>query len=365
VYAGFFELNVPITKTLDVTVAARHDQYSDFGGTTNPKVSFRFEPSKQFLVRGSFSTGFRAPSLYELNSSQAYGNTTTTDDTKWCVDGVAASGHPYACSGQFQEITGGNKDLKPERAKNTTLGIVLEPVKNLTLETDLWDIRLKDQISTLSASTILSDQTLYASYIHRNSTGDLSTDSTECPGTNCGYLTATNQNLGGVHTNGIDFVASYLANAGRIGRFNLSLASTWVHIYDYQNVQGGVWTKNVGIYSGSSPVFRWQHNAGVTWSLEPFSVGIAGHYKSGYIDASEVTDDAGNVTHSKVSGYATFDINSTYAVNKNISLTVGMKNMFDREAPFSTQTDAFQQGYDPRYTDPTGRTFFGRATYSF
>ncbi len=365
VYAGFFELNVPIVKSLDVTLAGRYDKYSDFGSTFNPKASFRFQPSKQFLVRGSFSTGFRAPSLYELNGAQTWGITSSTNDPEWCVNGVAAAGHPTACSGQFSEIAGGNPDLKPERAKNATLGIVLEPINNLTLEADLWNIQLKDEISTLSATTILSDESLYANYIHRNANGDLSTDSTQCPGSDCGYLSALDQNLGGVHTNGIDFVGGYRADAGRYGRVNFSLASTWVHEYNYQSVAGGEWTKNVGTYAGSGPVFRWQHNLGIDWTLAPFSVGVAAHYKSGYIDEYVDTNDAGDVTHTKVSAYATFDLHGTYAMEKGFALTLGVKNLFDRDPPYSNQTDVFQGGYDPRYTDPTGRTFYARGSYSF
>ena len=59
VYAGYAELNVPVTSTLDVTAAVRFDKYSDFGNTTNPKLGFRWQPAKPVLVRGSFSTGFR------------------------------------------------------------------------------------------------------------------------------------------------------------------------------------------------------------------------------------------------------------------------------------------------------------------
>ena len=64
-------------KSLDFTAAARYDHYSDFGSTTNPKVGFRFQPSKAFLLRGSYSTGFRAPSLYELNAAQTYTNSSS------------------------------------------------------------------------------------------------------------------------------------------------------------------------------------------------------------------------------------------------------------------------------------------------
>ena len=67
-YAGFAELNVPIVKTLEGNVAVRYDHYSDFGSTTNPKVSLRWQPTRTLLVRSSYGTGFLAPSLYQLST---------------------------------------------------------------------------------------------------------------------------------------------------------------------------------------------------------------------------------------------------------------------------------------------------------
>ena len=359
VYAGFFELNVPIIKSLDVTVAARYDKYSDFGNTTNPKFSFRFEPSKAFLLRGSYTTGFRAPSLYELNAAQTYGNSTggQNDPGNTTIVGgkcVPNAGHPQACDNQFEELAGGNTALKPEKSKNATLGIVLEPFTDFTAEFDLYRITFTNQIGVLSDTDLFSGA--YPQYFHYNANHDLSTDGSQCPGVNCGYVSAQNQNLGGVKTDGMDIALGYRANAGRFGKLNFGLQSTWVHSFKYQNVPGGVYIQNVGIYSGANPVFRWQHNGTASWSLDPFSIGWAVHYKSGYVDLNPGP---------KVSSYTTMDLYGTYAMAKGVSLTLGVRNLTDSKAPFTNQTALFQTGYDPRYADPVGRTFYGRATYSF
>ncbi len=63
----FTEANVPLTKALELQLAARYDHYSDAGNTFNPKIGFRYQPIKRLLLRGSANTGFRAPTLYELN----------------------------------------------------------------------------------------------------------------------------------------------------------------------------------------------------------------------------------------------------------------------------------------------------------
>ncbi|MFX8785970.1 TonB-dependent receptor, partial [Acinetobacter baumannii] len=69
--SAFAELQIPITKTIEAQLAARYDDYSDFGDTFNPKFAIRWEPLKQLMFRTSYSTGFRAPSLYEINAAQS------------------------------------------------------------------------------------------------------------------------------------------------------------------------------------------------------------------------------------------------------------------------------------------------------
>jgi len=363
VYAGFVELNVPVLKSLDFTVAARYDKYSDFGNTTNPKFSFRWQPNKVVLLRGSYSTGFRAPSLYELNSAPAFTNTDQQDDPVNCPGGVPAPGKPPAanCNQQFQTLFGGNLDLKPEKSKNATLGLVLEPIQDFTAEADLWMVKFKNQIGAVDADTIFADPVTYAALFHRNPNGNLSTDGSQCPGVNCGYIDQRTVNLGGINTNGIDFALGYRQNVGSFGKLNFGLQSTWIHKYEYQNIEGAPWLNELGVFTNGAPIFRWQHNGEINWNLEPFSVGFAGHYKTGYID--EDPDANGNPR--KVSAYATFDLFGTYAMPKGFSVTLGLRNIFDRDPPFSNQTTVFQAGYDPRFTDPTGRTFYARGTYSF
>lgn len=365
VYAAYGELNVPLTKELDVTASLRYDKYSDFGSSTNPKFSFRYQPTKTVLVRGSYSTGFRAPSLYEINSAQAYTNSADTlSDPVNCPDGknpIPGKSAAANCKQQFQVLTGGNKNLNPEKAQNATLGLVFEPVNNLTLGVDLWAIRMKHAISSLSDNDIIGDPATFASYYHRNAAGDLATDGSQCPNpATCGYLDLRTQNLGNTNTNGVDLSATYRLRTTGYGTFNFTMNDTYVHKYEYQNFIGDVFHQNVGVYSGSSPVFKWQDNLSMNWSRGNFGGGLSGHYKSGYLDQENEIEPG-----HRVASYSTFDGYLSYQVIKGLTLTGGIKNMFDRNPPLSYQTTTFQAGYDPRYTDPTGRTFYLRGTYNF
>lgn len=356
VNAVFAELQVPLTKTLDATAAVRWDDYSDFGGTTNPKFSFRWQPSKQFLMRGSYSTGFRAPSLYELYSPQAYTNSSTVDDPLTCPNGVPTGAAINNCNAQFQTLTGGNTKLKPEKSKSWTLGFVVEPSRELNFGVDLWWVRLTDQIGAIGDQTLYdpANYAMFSQYFYRDSTGHLSTDGTACPGSDCGYVDTRTQNLGGLHTNGIDLSAAYKLSTD-IGVFDFSYNSTYVAKYEYQDYKSGPWNQNVGVFSGVGPIFRWQHNLAATWHQGAYTAGVAAHYKTGYVD-----EDPSR----RVSDYSTTDLFGSWAVTKEATVTLGVRNLFDRNPPYSNQQTVFQAGYDPRYSSAEGRAFYIRASYS-
>jgi iron complex outermembrane receptor protein len=94
--------------------------------------------------------------------------------------------------------------------------------------------------------------------------------------------------------------------------------------------------------------------------MGPWGAGLVNHYKSGYLD-----EDVGQTPIDHVSAYSTWDLYGTWAPNKTLSLTAGIRNLFDKKPPASVQGSTFQVGYDPRFTDPLLRTFYVRGTYKF
>ena len=364
VSAFFTELNLPLLKNLDVTAAVRYDKYSDFGHTANPKFGFTYRPVNSVLLRGSYSKGFRAPSLYELHSSEAYTNSgNTLNDPVNCPGGTPIPGKSSAanCKQQFQVLNGGNTALQPERSKNGSVGIVWEPINNLSVTADWWTIRLTQQISTLQDFDILTDPSTFAAYYHRNPSGDLATDGSQCPNPiTCGYIDTRYQNLGDLNTNGVDLSASYRIRTKDYGNFTIADNATWVHKYEYQNFIGDEMHQNVNSFQGSGVIFRWQNTLNLGWNKGKYSAGLTGHYKSGYQD-QDVEDYPGH----HVASYTTWDTYGAWEAIKGLTLTAGVRNLFDKEPPLSYQSTVFQAGYDPRYTDPTGRTYYLRATYNF
>lgn len=88
---------------------------------------------------------------------------------------------------------------------------------------------------------------------------------------------------------------------------------------------------------------------------------LAEKYTSGYTDQNYV-DDA---YVQDVAAYSVWSLSGTYTGFKNMTLTAGVKNLFDQNPPFTNQGDMFQKGYDPRFTDPVGRVIYLRGNYKF
>jgi iron complex outermembrane receptor protein len=364
VWAVYGELAVPVTKSLEVTASARYDKYPDFGSTFNPKLSARFQPSPMWLARGAVTTGFRAPSLYELHSAQVFTNTANPwNDPVRCPGGNPIPGVSQAdnCGVQFQALSGGNPHLAPEKSRSATAGFVLQPAPEFDATIDFWWIRMKNQISALTDTTVFGDPAGYASHFVRASAdGSLASDGSLCntaanPGPRCGYVVLLNDNLGGVNTNGVDVAANYRLRSG-FGNWLFRLQETYLAKYEYQNFKDGPWVQNVGIYSGLGPIFRNQFTVSAQWSKGPWAAGLVNHYKSGYLDAD-------GVNH--VGEYSTFDLYGSWSPGKQLTLTAGVKNLMDKKPPHSEQGATFQVGYDPRFTDPLLRAYYVRGTYRF
>lgn len=134
--ALYVDWEATLTPALTVDAALRAEHYSDFGSTTTAKLAGSFKASKEVLLRGAASTGFRAPSLQQL-----YFSSTFTD---------FISGKPLdvvlAPSGSKIALAAGVPALKQEKSKNYTLGITVKPSADTSFTVDLYQINIRDRI---------------------------------------------------------------------------------------------------------------------------------------------------------------------------------------------------------------------------
>lgn len=103
--------------------------------------------------------------------------------------------------------------------------------------------------------------------------------------------------------------------------------------------------------------------------MAEWGAALTNNLTSSYIDQNQVTyvdpkTGAESQVNRTVEAYSTWGLQGTYRT-KNIELTLGVKNLFDTDPPFTNQADHFQVGFDPKYTDPHGRSWYAKANYKF
>jgi len=141
----------------------------------------------------------------------------------------------------------------------------------------------------------------------------------------------------------------------------VSFTNTDSGSYKYQRTPDSDFVQNVGMYVDSSPVFRSKHflSAVLVGNLMRYSVALK--HLSGYRDENLVADQYLN----NVKSYTLVDAGVTYTGIKNVTVAFMIKNLLNEKPPFTNQGATFQQGYDPRYTDPLMRAAMVRVGYRF
>lgn len=373
------EISFPFTKALELSVAVRHDKYSDFGSTTNPKISLRFKPIDQLVLRASANTGFSAPTLSELYAPQSTTFTANRfNDPVLCPGGVVTpvvGVQSRDCGIQFQRLIGGNPNLTAEESTAWTVGFVIEPFRGLSFGVDFWNYHLKGQVSTVGEQTVFGDAAKYAPLFVRCSQAPAARQQAigacqTTPGDPLAYIIDTNANLGDTKTEGADLSVTWASGATSSGRWGASLRGTYVHKYQFQVEPSGRFFTPVGNYNPqfAGPVIRYQQVAGVTWDSDAVSVRVGNRFLTGYRDqnAQGVPFNRSPFNDREVASYSLYDVSATYRGFKGLTLGVGVLNLLDKDPPFSNQTGRFQaRAYDDRFSDPRGRTYQANARYEF
>ena len=370
VAALFAELDIPVSKELNVNFAVRDDHFSDFGNTINPKASFRYQPNTTIMFRGSANTGFRAPTLFDRYGYRLPGATTTTasawDDPLQCpsaTPAIANTGKPLpglvaatVCNVKLPRQTGSNAELTPETSVGGTFGVVLEPMKNLTMSFDYWRVNMDNMLANLPEQAYFMNPTRYADLFVRDASGKLL------------YIKNTTMNLGGQKAAGIDLASNYTFPTSDMGTFKVQLNGTYLTQFDNQLEKGGEFVSNIGRFglasngtTSSLPIitFRWKHNLALSWSKGSWNTQLTQNYNTGYHDQNLVAAQY----YRDIKPYTVYNFTMTYKGFKNIAIVVGVNNLFDVNPPVTNHSG--YTGYLSSAASPLGRAFNTRITYTF
>jgi iron complex outermembrane receptor protein len=350
--SAFGEVNVPVLKNLDLGAAVRQDRYDDVGQSTNYKVNGRYQPVKAVLMRASFGTGFRAPTLTDLWTPQTTGTSEQFNDP--------ATGQNNL---QVNAITGGNPNLKPEKSKQYSFGLVVSPVNNLTIGADYFKVKVTDILASPSTQEVVSGfrrgDPAYANLVVLS-------------GNDIDTVKVVFTNTGDADVRGVDLFGAYKYNAGDNGKFDFGLNGTYMQKYD-QLSPGGTISHKVGtiVDADGNPVLgaasggvvlRWKHAASVTWTWNKLATTLTQNYSSRYETGHRAVDDERNF----IGAQSLYDFNMSYKGIKDLILNFGVRNLFNKQPEiFVPVSNQFQAGYDISQYDPRGRFAYFSAGYKF
>ena len=301
-YAGYVDLQVPLTKAWTVEAALRDENYDTFGNTFNYKFSTRFEFSPGIALRGAYSTGFKAPSPGQLNST-SISQGLDTNTLQLFTTGRLSPLNPVA-------TFFGATPLKPEESRTVTGGFVWRADGGLSGSIDAYQIKVTKRFSTSPTFTVTPAIRAQLVALGVAGANDF---------TNVNFFT----NDFDTRTRGVDLVVSYVHQVGP-GRLNATAA----YSYTETKVTSGSLASAANI--SQRTIFEQgvpKHNASssLTYEIGRFTLlGRMRYYGSW-------TDSSGNATgdiFQRFGGVAFFDASVTYAVTPRLNLRVGAENLF-------------------------------------
>lgn len=353
VRAYFGELDIPVMRGVDFNPSVRHDDYSGFGGTTNPKYTLRISPADWLVIRGSYSTGFRVPTF-----AQEYFPTTISPATANIVDPVTG-----ATLTSYNVWTGGKLTLQPETAKMSSAGFVVAPTKHTSFSLDWWTIDRQNTIESMGVTTILANYKLFPDRLIRDASGNLTA------------IDNTWLNAGEMVTSGVEFGAHGdmdLAGGKLEAGFDISdllqKKSRLLASAPFGNSEVGRFPK--GTYGELG--IKYKATTNVSYRRGKWTATISEIYRSGYLDQPIGNISSGYLPPAyspKVKPYNLYNLSVSYkGLIKNLTITAGIKNLFNTHPPFSLYYDTNSgagSDWDPRVGDPRDRSFTLSGEYKF
>lgn len=362
VTAGFAELAIPIfgegnprpgLRRLTLSAALRHERYSDFGETTNPKLGLVWEPARGLTLRGSYGTSFRAPAIRELRDPLTVSYSPLRDG-----DGTTLS---------VMTLFGGNPDLKPETARSLTVGLRYSPpdAKRWRFEIGYFETHFRDRIERPAADNITQALTnpIYAPYVQRvdpdgsaadralllaylNHPGSLLPPASYPPEFFRAILDARLVNSTRLTVRGIDLAVNGGFAAGG-GEVSLALSASHMINYQRQITPLAPMLEQVGTLADPP---SWRGRASASFDAASWGASASVNYTHSYFE------DVGTPPR-HIDAFATIDAQLRFEpkalAERGFRLSLNAHNLLDSRPPFVDQLTGV--GYGAANADPLGR----------
>ncbi len=334
IVAVFSEIAIPLSPTLDFNAALRYEDYGgNIGDTVDPKFSFLYRPLNTLSFRASYSTSFRAPSLFQVN-----GQSTSLQQVQDPILGAAA----FAAIRSFEAPAGG-RDISPEESEAFNFGASFSLAKNLDISLDYWRFDFTDAIIQTNQQAIVDADPLGPNVIRG-------------PGGNILFVFNDFVNASNIETDGIDFKVDYSFDTN-VGSFSPFLDLTRVFSYDIIDPQAGSidGAGNRNFTNFGSPTPETRFTTGVNYATQGISARLA------YRSVSSFDDDQND--NQRIDSFDTLDaqVNFLLGANSNYNATVGVTNLTDEQPPVVFTNG----GFESRTHDPRGRLIYVQLSAEF
>ena len=344
--AAFAELSTPITQTLELQFSLRYEDYEDSGDSTNPKLALLWRPNEQVSLRTTFTTSFRAPSLFQQNGIRVTLEEIVTPTLGRQFLPVRAQPNP-------------DSTLKPEEADIFNLGVSWQDNRGgFELSSDYWSYDYDNAIIQQNPQAIL------------NAALAGSAEAAEQVVFSAGTISQINvfyANASSLKTDGVDLTAAYNWNNTSTGQYRIGLELTRVFSYDIDDPQAGkidgLGQRNFENFATSMPELR--ANLHFFWGLQQHSVNAYLRHIDSY--NNDQLDANGVPLNEKIAAHTTLDLQYNYLfgpigkADDGILLSVGALNATDEKPP-KVSTNS---GYDSKVHDPRGVRYYIKATIPF
>jgi outer membrane receptor protein involved in Fe transport len=365
------EMNIPLVRNVEMQLAGRYEDYSDVGDVAKPKVAVAWDLVDGLRLRGSWSEGFKAPNLEQINASVVTRSNTRTDYTRCEADLQAHRITSFSNCTRTQSVAAqrsGNPDLKPETSTSTGFGVVFEPkfvpdqFGQFTFTADYWRVKQKGIVGIFGeGNAVILD------YLDRMSGGTnpnvvraapTADDITAFTGTTLApvgtilYVKDQYENLLPQEARGIDYNLMWRLHGTRFGDFDVNIGAAQLLKF-YQSpspaiaqllaaraagkINAGTTITGGGdlLKQNGKPELKW--TTALTWRLNQVTVGAFTQYTSDVQDTA-LLDSAGAAwtVDSQLTGnlYAQYDFTDGWASNTSIKL--GARNITDEKPPLSS-----------------------------
>lgn len=314
----FVELAIPVLPNLEFQLAARYEDYSDFGDTLKPKVAAIFRPISSVILRAGYSQSFLAPNLPYLYSAQS---------TSFTSSAIPDPRRPNDAATQIKQLGGGNPDLQPEETDTFYAGIAFSPtsgvLEGLYVGVDFFIFDSDNLLDRNGAGFLLDNEldangnpTEFAQFIVRNPPA-----AGETVGT-IQFIRATWENISERYYRGLDFDIRYDLQTANFGRFRLSASATYLDRIDFGGANA----------AGSRLLPQWRGNVNLNWRYADYAATLFVNY-IGSRSGTGSMSGAAFVTNERYASQITVNPQVSYSGFFDTTITVGVRNVLNSTPP--------------------------------